>query len=68
MDFFDECVLAAPKDGKPRGFTARGATAKKQKRTARLKLPPNQKIRIITILHQFRDKPARANLWWAYWL
>jgi predicted ArsR family transcriptional regulator len=22
MDFFDERVLAAPKDGKPRGFTA----------------------------------------------
>ena len=30
--------------------------AKKELQTS--KLPPNQKIRIITILHQFRDKPA----------
>jgi len=32
--------------------------SKKELRTS--KLPPNQKIRIITILHQFRDKAARA--------
>jgi hypothetical protein len=46
MDFFDERVLAALKESKPRSFTARAATAKKQKRTARLKIAPKSENKI----------------------
>jgi len=37
-------------------------TRKHQKHVYTSKLAPNQKTRIKTILHQYRDKPARASL------
>ena len=38
----------------------RQGTQEDRKHVYTSKLPPNQKIRLVTILHQFRDKAARA--------
>jgi hypothetical protein len=35
MDFFDEGILAALKDGKPRGFTSASALQKNKKKKRR---------------------------------